>query len=85
MLEQEKLKQNIGMALQGALGNEELGQMTDKPLLWKKALTQWNLQDAYKEPEEENLPPEEKAHRDMSNMSPQDIIALSNTVQGAGT
>ena len=81
LLQQEKLKENLGIALEGALGSEELHSMTDIPMLWKKTLTQMSLQDAYIEPQEqEEIPPEEKARQDIQQLNPQERIALAQRV-----
>jgi len=86
MLQQQELRQNINTMLAAALGNEMLASMTDIPLLWKKALVQTNLQDVYKEPEEDGgtaADAEEKARQDVRNLPPQEQINLYRKIQGA--
>ena len=89
LLVEEKLRAAIGKVLEAALGNETLAQLTDIPVLWKKMLTQMNLQDAYKEPEEEPRPgmtPEDaiaKAKQDVGSLPPEEQVRLLHTMQAA--
>lgn len=88
LLQQEKLKQSIEGILEVALKSEILAGMTDMPLLWKKALTQMNLQDVYRDPEKAsaNMNPaqaEQKARQDVKNLTPEEQIKLYRRLQGA--
>lgn len=87
LLQQEKLKQYIDIVLKVALKSNVLSQITDIPLLWKKALTQMNLQDVYKEPPEEGemdvAGAEEKARQDVRNLPPEEQINLLRRIKGA--
>lgn len=92
LLQEEKLRAAIEKILVAALGNEVLSQLTNIPVLWKKMLTQMNLQDAYQEPEEqqEALPgaagaktPEaatQKAKEDFRKLPPEGQMRLLRTV-----
>lgn len=88
MLAEEKLEQNLNTILGVALKSEVLGSMTDISLLWKKMLTHMNLQDAYKEPEEEEAgkTPEDavrKAKQDFRNLPPEGQMRLLQSTQAA--
>jgi len=87
MLQQQELKQSINTMLAAVLQNEILAQMTDIPLLWKKALVQTNLQDVYKEPEETEegmtaADAEEKARQDVGKLPPEEQIGLLRRIKG---
>ena len=83
ILQQEKLKQQIAEILGAALKSEVLASMTDIPLLYRKWLAQASLQDVFKEPEEEQIPPEEKARQDVQGLPPEGQIALLRKIQGS--
>lgn len=92
LLAEEKLKNNMNFILGAALKSEALVPITDIPGLWKRILTQMNLQDVYKEPpvEEEGGPEgktpadaEAKAKRDVQQLSPQEQVRLLQTVNAA--
>jgi len=89
MLQQQELRQNINAMLGAALKSDVLAQMTDIPLLWKKALVQTSLQDVYKEPEEEmegegeRTAAAKKGRADIRNLPPEQQIGLLRRIQGA--
>lgn len=95
LLQEEKLRASIEKILAAALKSEVLAQLTDVPVLWKKMLTQMNLQDAYKEPEEveggreapgQAKTPEaaaQKAKEDIRRLPPEGKMRLLRTVGAA--
>lgn len=92
LLQEEKLRASIEKILAAALKSEVLSQLTDIPVLWKKMLTQMNLQDAYREPEEQEgmagqaKTPEaatQKAKEDFRKLPPEGQMRLSRTVGAA--
>lgn len=95
LLQEEKLRAAMGEVLGVALKSEVLAGLTDIPVLWKKILTQRNLQDAYKEPEEQQeallgaagaKTPEaatQKAKQDFQKLPPEGKMRLLKTVGAA--
>lgn len=91
LLAEEKLKSNMNIILGAVLKSPALAEITDVPGLWKRILTQMNLQDVFQEPPEEEAGAEEKtpadaeakARQDVRNLPPKEQIRLLNTMQAA--
>jgi len=91
LLAEEKLKSNMNIILGAVLKAPVLAEITDVPGLWKRILTQMNLQDVFQEPEEEEAgaegktpaDAEAKAKQDVRQLPPEEQMRLLSTLQVA--
>jgi hypothetical protein len=89
IITQQQMTERLGLAIKMAIGSPELGQLTDIKDLWSRFLTAFNLQDAYREPDEhsQQLRPDQlmavqgKAEQDakqaVANMPPEQIMRMT--------